>query len=236
MILYQFDEQNRRCKEITVPLEKGKWISSHWNKTIAFHFNDFEIFEPYRYFPEWCYDTNPEITDTDCKIDAASIDFRFTESNSIKVAGAVSLPYCGAHIVRRLKADVSALEIVQILSNYFATSPDQRGHSINNLQSLYQRFIDWCYMYFSVDLTQLEVEDQECYISALYDAFTGLSSNCPFIPKEPFYSGRAAIHWKERGEDGLFSVNHYLFMNKAGRIFHYCEDVGALFVEVKCNE
>lgn len=233
MILYQLDEQNRRCKEISVSLEKGKWVSAHWLKTISFHFHDFEIFEPYRYFPEWCYDTNPEISDTDCKIDAASIDFRFTESNSLKISGAVSLPYCGVHIDRRLKADVSALEIVQILTNYFATSPDQRGHSINNLQSLYQRFIDWCYMYFSADLTGLEVEVQECYISALYDAFTALLSNYPFIiPKEPFYSGRAAIHWKERGEDGLFSVDHFLFMSKAGRIFHYCENLNAMFDEV----
>lgn len=236
MILYQLDEQNRRCKEIIVPLEKGKWTSSHWHKTITVHFNDFEVFEPYRYFPDWCYKTNPEIADVDCKINSANIAFRFTEENFLKISGTVSLPYYDAQIIHKLKVDVSTLDIAKMLATYFATSPDQQGHSINDLQSPYQRFVDWCYMFFSADLTRLDTEDQECYISALYDAFKELSSNFPFIPHEPFYSGQAAIHWKERGEDGLYSVNHHLFMNKAGRIFHYCEEVGALFFEVKHNE
>lgn len=232
MVLYQLDEQNRRCKEIDVPLEKGKWTSNHWLRAITVHFSDFEIFEPYRYFPEWCYDTNPEIDNIDCKIDAANIVFHFREDNSLKISGTVSLPYCGSHISYKLRADISALEVAKILSNYFATSPNQRGHSITFLQSPYWYFIRWCNMYFSADLTNLDMEDQECYISALYDAFMALSSNCTFIPQEPVHSGRAVIHWNERGEDGLFSVNHYLFMNKTGRIFHYCEKANAMFDEI----
>lgn len=231
MILYQLDGQNRRCKEIAVPLDKGRWVSNQWLKSITLYFEDFEIFEPYRYFPEWCYKANPEITDADCKIDSVYIDFRFTQNKSIKVFGVVCLPYSDLHISHKLKVNVSALELAKVLSYYFATSTDQRGHTVTFLQGLYWHFMEWCTHYFSIALDKLEVEDQECYISALYDAFKELAVN-PYIPSEPGSRGKATIRWMERGEDGVCGDEHYLFMDKAGHIFHYCESKNILFDSV----
>lgn len=224
MFIYQFESNNKPYNTIPVALEKGRWRSNHYRKIIEVYLYDTEDYKALaELYPGFDFES-------------LTITFFFTDENKLKKYANVTLLAPGgeprARYACKLKLQATKIELAKELAKYFATSPEQCGHSINTPQSLYYRFVDWCYMYFSANLTSLNVEDQECYISALYDAFKGLSSNHPFIPEEPFYSGQAAFHWKERDESGLLRWDHFLFMDESGQIYHHCDGMGILFDKV----
>lgn len=239
MQIYQLDDQNNHCNIVPLELHIGKWRGNHYKRTISVTFDRREDFEQYRYLPAGLLKAYPNLESRECTIKSATITFFFTEDADIRVSGNVYVQYedidPDTYVSHRISVKTSRIEIAKSLSWYFATSPEQSNHSINHLQSLYWRFVEWGFSHFSMQLEELDVEDQESGISALYDAFKRLLSN-PRIPCEPQKRGHIAIHWLECDDNQRYSVHHYLFMDRNWRIFHYCEADGVMFDSVLENK
>lgn len=239
MHIYQLDSQNNRCNEVSMTLNKGYWIGNDYRKSIAVRFDNAEDFEQYRHIPAELLKLYPDLENSECTVKYAMIKFSFAKDQQIKVTGKVYVQcpgvYPDLYITHKVIVDISRIEIAKSLAWYFATNPGQSNHSINHLQSLYWRFVEWGFLHFSLQLEELNVEDQESGISALYDAFKRLSSN-PYIPRDSQNSGRIALHWIEHDGNRESNIHHYLFMDHNWRFSHYCEADGAMFDRVLENE